>query len=212
MTAPLCLSSLNGHAGREPPVTSGPGQTAGSTGGAARLGSPLTPSEACWLSPFCFFIGRRGTVKSELGTQGPHRALSSRPGCHGGPARTSFPGVVDRSSHGLLFSTTWGKVPMVRKCGLLSKDFQNLGPLVPGSLGGKEGAQRGASQAGDGGVQSSGSVRLYRGLGLGPALLSSLVAMPRKAKKRDGLKIQPRRLVASWEVWVHGSLRGTPDA
>lgn len=41
---------------------------------------------------------------------------------------TSFPGVVDRSSHGLLFSTTWGKVPMVRKCGLLSKDFKTLGP------------------------------------------------------------------------------------
>ena len=96
--------------------------------------------------------------------------------------------------------------------GLLSKDFQNLGSLVPGSLGGKGRAQRGASQAGDGGVQPRGSVRLYCGLGLGPALLSLLAVMPRKAKKRDGLKMQPRRLVASWEAWVHGSLRGTPDA
>lgn len=139
VTAPLCLSSLNGHAGREPPVTSGPGQTAGSTGGAARLGLPLTPSEACWLSPFCFFIGRRGTVKPEPGTQGPHGAPSSRPGCHGGLARTSFPVVVDRSSHGLLFSTTWGKVPMVRKWGCSAKTSKTWGPWCRGVLVVKEG-------------------------------------------------------------------------
>ena len=41
--------------------------------------------------------------------------------------------------------------------------------------------------------------------------MSSLVVMPRKAKKWDGLKIQPQRLVASWEAWVHGSHRRTPD-
>lgn len=75
----------------------------------------------------------------------------------------------------------------------------------------KKGAQA-HSQAGDGGVQSSGSVRLYRGLGLGPALLSSLVAMPRKASKAGWPKNTAAEAVASWEVWVHGSLRGTPDA
>lgn len=86
---------------------------------------------------------------------------------------------------------------------MLSKDFQNLRSLVMGSPGGEGGAQSGASQAGDRGVQSRGSVRLCHGLGLGPAPLSSLVVMPKKAKKRDGLKIQPQRLVASWEAWVH---------
>ena len=106
------------------------------------------------LSLLCFLIGKRGTVKPELGTQGPHGAPSSGPGCHKGPARTSFPVVIDRGARGLLFSITWEKVTMVRKWGLLSKDFQNLGSLVLGSLGGKGGAQRGASQVGDGGVRS----------------------------------------------------------
>ena len=69
-----------------------------------------------------------------------------------------------------------------------------------GSPGGEGGAQSGASQAGDRGVQSRGSVCLYHSLGLGPALLSSLVVMPKKAKKRDGLKIELQRLMASWEA------------
>lgn len=51
------------------------------------------------------------------------------------------------------------------------------------------------------GVRGPEALCLYRGLGLGPALMSSLVVMPRKAKKWDGLKIQLQRLVASWEAW-----------
>ena len=60
VASPLCLSSLNDYAGREPPVTPGPGQTAASTRGAARLGLPLTPSEECWVSHFCVFSLARG--------------------------------------------------------------------------------------------------------------------------------------------------------
>lgn len=106
MTAPLCLSSLNDHAGREPPVTPGPGQMTGSTRGAARLGFP----SGVWApSLLCFFIGKRGTVKPDLRTQGPHGAPSS------GPACASFPVVIDRGTRGLLFSIKWGKVTMVRK-------------------------------------------------------------------------------------------------
>lgn len=142
-------------------------------------------------------------MKPELRTQGPHGAPSSGPGCHEDPACVSFPVDIDRGARGLLFSIKWEKVTMVRKWGLLSKDFQNLGSLVMGSPGGEGGAQSSASQAGDRGVQSRGSVCLYRGLGLGLALLSSLVVMPKKGKKWDGLKIQPQRLVASWEAWVH---------
>lgn len=112
MTSPLCLFSLNDHAGREPPVTPGPGQTAGNTWGAARLGFP----SGVWApSLLCFFIGKRGTVKPDLRTQGPHGAPSSGPGHHEDPACASFPVVIDRGARGLLLSIKWEKVTMVRK-------------------------------------------------------------------------------------------------
>lgn len=113
-------------------------------------------------------------MKPELGTQEPHGAPSSGPGCPEHPAGTSFPVVMDRCPHGLLFSAKWGEVIIMKKCGLLSKDFQNLGSLVARSLGGKGGDQRGARQAGIRVMGSQGSVPSYCGLGL-PALLSSLV-------------------------------------
>lgn len=87
----------------------------------------MLPSGVWAPSLLCFFIGKRGTVKPELRTQGQHGAPSSGPGCHEDPACASFPVVIDRGARGLLFSIKWEKVTMVRKWGLLGKAFQTWG-------------------------------------------------------------------------------------